>query len=49
MISHRLTAMQEMDNIYLMEDGILRTSGNHSDLLTKDDYYASLYQQLDEI
>ncbi|WP_028863644.1 heme ABC transporter ATP-binding protein/permease CydC [Psychromonas aquimarina] len=46
MISHRLTAMAQMDKIHLMEDGQLRVSGKHTDLLTEDDYYAGLYQQL---
>ncbi|MFT6928102.1 MAG: ATP-binding cassette subfamily C protein CydC [Psychromonas sp.] len=46
MISHRLTAMTKMDKIHLMEDGLLRVSGSHADLLAQDDYYASLYQQL---
>lgn len=46
MISHRLTAMKKMDKIHLMEDGILRISGSHADLLAQDDYYASLHQQL---
>ena len=46
MISHRLTAMTKMDKIHLMEDGVLRVSGHHTDLLAKDDHYASLHQQL---
>ena len=46
MISHRLTAMAQMDTIYLMEEGTLRTSGDHTALLANDPYYASLYQQL---
>jgi ATP-binding cassette subfamily C protein CydC len=46
MICHRLTAMAQMDKIHLMEDGVLRVSGHHTDLLAKDDYYASLHQQL---
>lgn len=46
MISHRLTAMNQMDTIYLMEDGMLRVSGQHTDLLANDPYYASLHQQL---
>ncbi|MCG6201684.1 heme ABC transporter ATP-binding protein/permease CydC [Psychromonas antarctica] len=49
MISHRLTAMTKMDKIHLMEDGVLRISGNHDDLLAKDDYYASLHQQLQSL
>lgn len=46
MISHRLTAMNKMDTIHLMEQGTIRVSGTHSQLLSKDDYYASLYQRL---
>jgi len=46
MISHRLTAMPKMDKIYLMENGILRISGNHNDLLANDAYYRSLHRQL---
>jgi len=46
LISHRLTAMVKMDKIHLMEDGVLRVSGHHTDLLTNDDYYACLHQQL---
>lgn len=46
MISHRLTAMNKMDNIYLMEQGKIRSSGSHQALLHQDAYYASLHQQL---
>lgn len=46
MISHRLTAMSKMDNIYLMEEGKLRTSGSHQALLKEDSYYASLHSRL---
>ncbi len=46
MISHRLTAMHKMDRIHLMENGVLRVSGQHTDLLAEDDYYASLHHQL---
>ncbi|ABV88806.1 heme ABC transporter ATP-binding protein/permease CydC [Shewanella pealeana] len=46
MISHRLTAMNKMDTIHLMDQGGIRTSGNHAQLLDSDDYYASLYQRL---
>ncbi|MEI6896490.1 MAG: cysteine/glutathione ABC transporter ATP-binding protein/permease CydC [Psychromonas sp.] len=46
MISHRLTAMNKMDNIYLMEEGKIRRSGSHQTLLKQDSYYASLYHQL---
>ena len=46
MISHRLTAIEKMDQIHLMENGKLRLSGNHNQLLEKDKYYASLHQKL---
>jgi ATP-binding cassette subfamily C protein CydC len=46
MISHRLTAMDKMDEIYLMEEGVLRVSGDHVNLLENDPYYASLHQTL---
>lgn len=46
MISHRLTAMSKMDRIYLMDQGELRSSGSHQQLLTQNSYYASLHQQL---
>ena len=46
MISHRLTAMDKMDEIYLMEEGVLRNSGKHAELLENDKYYASLHQKL---
>ncbi|MFT5789116.1 MAG: ATP-binding cassette subfamily C protein CydC [Shewanella sp.] len=46
MISHRLTAMARMDTIHLMEQGRIRCSGNHQQLIENDSYYASLYQKL---
>lgn len=46
MISHRLTAMNKMDTIHLMDQGTIRASGSHRQLLSSDDYYASLFQRL---
>lgn len=46
MISHRLTAMSRMDTIHLMEQGSIRCSGHHQQLLETDSYYASLQQKL---
>lgn len=46
MISHRLTAMTRMDTIHLMEQGSIRCSGDHQQLLQADPYYASLHQKL---
>ncbi len=46
MISHRLTAMAQMDCIHLMEQGLIRQSGTHQTLLESDKYYRSLHQNL---
>lgn len=46
MISHRLTAMAQMDCIHLMENGAIRQSGSHQMLLQQDEYYASLQRRL---
>jgi len=46
MISHRLTAMAQMDRIHLMEQGKISASGTHESLLATDDYYASLHHKL---
>ncbi|MCL1137570.1 heme ABC transporter ATP-binding protein/permease CydC [Shewanella pneumatophori] len=46
MISHRLTAMNKMDSIHLMEQGEIRVSGSHAELLANDAYYASLFKRL---
>ena len=46
MISHRLTAMNQMDSIHLMEQGAIRASGTHRELLESDAYYASLFKRL---
>ncbi|CAM3938519.1 heme ABC transporter ATP-binding protein/permease CydC [Shewanella aquimarina] len=46
MISHRLTAMDKMDSIHLMEAGKIRISGTHQSLLAQDAHYASLNRVL---
>ena len=46
MICHRLTAMASMDMIHVLEQGKIRCSGNHQQLLANDSYYASLQQKL---
>lgn len=46
MISHRLTAMAQMDRIHLMEQGKISASGTHESLLATDDYYASLHHKI---
>ena len=47
MISHRLTAMAQMDCIHLLENGCISASGTHQSLLAENHYYHSLYRRLD--
>ncbi|MGI2260695.1 heme ABC transporter ATP-binding protein/permease CydC [Shewanella sp. GXUN23E] len=46
MISHRLTAMAQMDQIHLLEAGQITASGTHDSLLATNAYYQSLYHRL---
>ncbi|WP_144210981.1 heme ABC transporter ATP-binding protein/permease CydC [Shewanella donghaensis] len=46
MISHRLTAMAEMDQIHMMNDGVIEASGNHVDLMEACAEYQGLYRHL---
>jgi len=45
MISHRLTAMPYMAMIHMMEQGSIRCSGEHQQLLSSNAYYAQQYQR----
>ncbi|WP_394496761.1 heme ABC transporter ATP-binding protein/permease CydC [Shewanella sp. ENK2] len=46
MISHRLTAMAEMDCIHMMENGKIKASGRHQQLMSDNTDYQRLYQHL---
>ncbi|MBV7314707.1 cysteine/glutathione ABC transporter ATP-binding protein/permease CydC [Shewanella sp. NIFS-20-20] len=46
MISHRLTAMNFMDDIHLLDNGVITASGDHRHLLATNAYYQSLYQRI---
>ena len=50
-ITHQLSAVQNADQILVMEDGKIVQSGKHEDLFTQDGLYKSLWQkhQLEEI
>ena len=43
-IAHRLSTVQNADNIVVVNDGQIAESGNHENLLAKDGAYASLYK-----
>ncbi|CAI8392472.1 MAG: Lipid A export ATP-binding/permease protein MsbA [Rhodobiaceae bacterium UBA7378] len=43
-IAHRLSTVMHADRIYVLEQGHLRETGTHSDLLSAGGLYAELYQ-----
>ena len=42
-IAHRLSTNKSTDMILVMKDVDIIESGNHHDLLAKDEFYAELY------
>ncbi|WP_285163320.1 heme ABC transporter ATP-binding protein/permease CydC [Shewanella goraebulensis] len=46
MISHRLTAMAEMDCIHMIQNGQITDSGDHQQLMASSADYQSLYKHL---
>lgn len=43
-VAHRLSTIQEADQILVMKDGNIIEQGNHKELLEKQGFYAKLYQ-----
>jgi ATP-binding cassette subfamily B protein len=43
-IAHRLSTIKNADLILVMKDGNIIEQGNHAELITKNGFYASLYQ-----
>lgn len=48
-ISHRLVNVIKADNIYYLEDGIVKEKGTHEELLKKGGRYYSLYKKQKEL
>ena len=42
-VAHRLSAVKQADNIFVLEEGQVSQSGTHQDLLTQDGLYQTLY------
>ena len=44
-IAHRLSTILNSDNIYVMSNGKIIDTGNHSELLSNSEIYKSIYQK----
>ncbi len=45
MVAHRLTTIQNADCIYVLKDGRIEESGNHTELLGKDGLYSKMWRE----
>ena len=45
MVAHRLTTVQNADCIYVLKDGEIEESGNHTELLQKDGLYSRMWNE----
>ncbi|MBY5948765.1 ABC transporter transmembrane domain-containing protein [Photobacterium rosenbergii] len=43
-IAHRLTALEEADNILVLQQGRISEQGDHASLLAQDNWYAEMYR-----
>ena len=44
-IAHRLSTVQNADNIVVLQNGEIIEQGNHEELMSKESYYKSLYDK----
>lgn len=45
MIAHRLTTVQNADNIYVLKDGKVAESGTHAQLMERKGIYSNMYEE----
>ena len=45
MVAHRLTTVQNADCIYVLKDGEIEESGNHTELMQKDGLYSRMWNE----
>lgn len=48
MIAHRLTSVQHLDRIIVLENGQIKEEGNHQELLSKGGLYKSMWDEYQE-
>ena len=44
-ITHRIMNLIKADNIFVLDNGILKQAGKHKDLINEDGIYKNLYNQ----
>ena len=44
-VSHRVSSIKHANHIIVLDEGIIKESGNHSSLLAYDSLYNKLYHQ----
>ena len=44
-ITHRIMNLIKADNIFVLDNGILKQEGKHKDLINEDGIYKNLYNQ----
>ena len=45
-IAHRLETIKDVDQIFVLRDGLVQESGKYQELLDKDGYFKKLYKTI---